>query len=158
MTFIPNKPAHNRYAFRNLTDTDYRTYAKEYLKAKAHGIRGIYAWASGAGAGIISVVKGVSKGVVVDYSKRKLAGFCLSVGAWVSSPALVIFTNSSKIVKLCKRVHSTVSFGFECIEDSSNLVLLRLDCALFGQPILTGPSNRFNFLTNHTDFLDDFID
>jgi len=49
MAFIPDKPGHGRFAFRNLNSTQYKTYAQQYSKAKAGGIRCIYCWMSGAG-------------------------------------------------------------------------------------------------------------
>ena len=152
MAFIPNKPAHGRFAFRSLNSTQYKTYAQQYSKAKAGGIRCVYGWASGAG--VMSIVTDLGKGVVIDYGKRKLAAVCINAGAYIVSPAVVIFTNASKIVKISKRVHSTAAFCFECVEDSTNLAFVPLDLALFGQPIPIGASNRFNLFGNHTDLLD----
>lgn len=42
MAFIPDKPGHRRFAFRNLNSTQYKTYAQQYSKAKAGGIRCVY--------------------------------------------------------------------------------------------------------------------
>ena len=151
MTFIPDKPAHGRFAFRSLNSTQYKKYAQQYSKAKAGGIRCVYGWASGAG--VLGIVTDLSKGVVIDYSKRKFAAVCINACAYIISPAIVVFTNASKIVKISKSVHSTAAFCFECAEDSTNLAFLPLDLVLFGQPIPIGGSNRFN-LFNHTDFLD----
>jgi hypothetical protein len=78
MAFIPDKPHHGRFAFRGLNSTQYKTYAKQYSKAKAGGIRCIYAWASGAG--ILGILKDVGKGVIIDYSKRKFAAICIAAG------------------------------------------------------------------------------
>jgi hypothetical protein len=55
MAFVPDKPMHRRFAFRNLNSTQYEIYPKQYAIAKAGGIRCLYAWASGAGA--IGIVK-----------------------------------------------------------------------------------------------------
>lgn len=152
MSFIPDKPTHGRFALRSLDSAQYKTYARQYSKAKANGIHCVYAWMSGAG--ILSIIKDISKGVVIDYSKRKLAAVCINVGSYILSPALVVFTNASKIVKISKSVHSIAAFSFECIEDSTNLAFVPLDLALFGQPIPVGKPNRFNLFSNHTDFLD----
>ena len=156
MAFIRDKPAHNKFAFRNLTEVDYKIQARGYSKAECQVTLVIYAWKSSAG--VLYIVQGVSKGVVIDYSKRKLAGFCLALGAQVGSPVLIVFINSSRIVKLYKIVYSAVFFRFECIEEIFNLVLLPIDFALFGQPIPTGSNNLFNLLTNHFDFLNELID
>jgi hypothetical protein len=152
MAFIPNKPGHSRYVFRNLNSTQYKTYAHQYSKAKAGGIRCVYVWMSGAG--VIGVATDLGKGIVIDYTKRKFAAVCINAGAYILSPAIVVFTNASKIVNISKSIHSSAAFCFECVEDSSNLAFVPLDLALFGQPIPIGASNRFNLFRNHTDFLD----
>ena len=152
MAFIPEKPMHRRFAFKNLNSTQYKTYAKQYSKAKAGGIRCVYAWVSGVG--VVGVVTDLGKGIVIDYGKRKLAAICINAGAYIISPAVVVFTNASKIVNTSKSIHSIASFCFECVEDSTNLAFLPLDMALFGQPIPVGAPNRFNLFRNHTDFLD----
>ena len=48
MAFIPDKPPHGRFAFRSLNSTQYKTYAQQYSKAKAGGIRCVYGWSIGA--------------------------------------------------------------------------------------------------------------
>lgn len=152
MAFGLDKPSHGRFAFRHLNSTQYKTYAQQYSRAKAGGIRCVYSWASGTG--VVSVVRDLSKGIVIDYGKRKLAAVCINAGAYIISPAVVVFTNATKIVNVAKRVHSTAAFCFECVEDSTNLAFVPLDFALFGQPIPIGASNRFNLFGNHSDFLD----
>ena len=142
MGFIPDKPMHRRFAFSNLNSTQYKTYAKQYSSAKAGGIRCGYAWMSGAG--VLSVVTDLGKGIVIDYGKRKLAAICINAGAYILSPAVVVFTNASKFVNISKSIHSTAAFCFECVEDSTNLAFLPIDLILFGQPIPVGASNRFN--------------
>jgi len=151
MAFIPDKPMHRRFAFRNFNSTQYKTYAKQYSSAKAGGIRCVYAWMSGAG--VVGVITDLGKGIVIDYGKRKLAAVCINAGAYIISSAVVVFTNVSKVVNISKSIHSTASFCFECVEDSTNLAFLPLDIALFGQPIPVGAPNRFNLFSNHTDFL-----
>ena len=152
MAFIPEKPAHGRFAFRSLNSSQYKVYAQQYSKSKAGGIRCIYSWMSGVG--VMGIVNDLGKGVVIDYGKRKLAAVCINAGAYILSPAVVVFTNASKIVNISKSVHSTAAFCFECLEDSTNLAFVPLDLAFFGQPIPIGGSNRFNLFSNHTDFLD----
>ena len=144
MAFIPDKPAHGRFAFRSLNSTQYKIYARQYSKAKAGGIRCVYSWMSGAAV----------LGVVTDVDKRKFAAVCIDTGAYILSAAVVVFTNASKIVTVSKSIHSSAAFCFECVEDCSNLSFLPIDLALFGQPIPVGASNRFNLFGNHTDFLD----
>lgn len=152
MRFLPNKPSHTRFAFRNLNSTQYNTYVQQYSKSKAGGIRCVYCWMSCTT--VMGIITDVGKGIVIDYGKRKLAAICINAGAYVFTPAVVVFTNATKIVNISKSIHSTAAFCFECVEDSTNLAFLPLDMALFGQPIPIGASNRFNLFTNHTDFLD----
>ena len=152
MAFVPDKPRHRRFAFRGLNSTQYQTYAKQYSRAKAGGIRCVYSWVSGTA--VWGLATDVGKGIVVDYGKRKFAAICITAGAYIISPAVVVFTNASKIVNVSKSIHSSAAFCFECVEDSTNLAFLPLDLALFGQPIPIGASNRFNLLKNHTDFFD----
>ena len=146
MAFIPDKPSHRRFALHNLTSPQYKTYAVKYSKAKAGGIRCIYSWMSGAE--IVSVINDVGKGILIDYGKRKFAAVCLNACAYIFSPAVVVFTNASKIVNVSKSVHSSAAFCFECVEDSTNLAFLPIDLALFGQPIPIGAPNRFNLFAN----------
>jgi hypothetical protein len=35
MAFLPDKPAHGKFALRNLNSTQYKTYARQYSRAKA---------------------------------------------------------------------------------------------------------------------------
>jgi hypothetical protein len=146
MAFIPDKPMHRRFAFSNLNSTQYKTYAQQYSRAKAGGIRCVYGWMSAAG--VMGVVNDVGKGIVIDYGKRKFAAVCINAGAYILSPAVVVFTNASKFVNISKSIHSTAAFCFECVEDSTNLAFLPLDLALFGQPIPIGASNRFNLFSS----------
>ena len=86
--------------------------------------------------------------------KKKFATFCLSAGGWVLGPVVTLLTNSSRIINITTRLHSIISFGAECLEDGGNLLFLPLDMALFGQPIPVGDPDRFNIMTNFTDFLE----
>lgn len=150
MILLP--PGHKRYAFHYCSDEKYTEYADGYSRCKRYGIRGVYTWASGAG--VLGVVKDALKGTVINYGKRKLAGHAINGAVYICSPAVAVFTNATKVVKWTARAHSATAFVFECVEDSSNLVLLLIDLLLYGQPVPVGDSNRFNFFGNSTDFLD----
>ena len=145
MAFVSDKPMHRRFVFSNLNSTQYKTYAKQYSRAKASRIRCVYVWM--IGTRVVGVVTDLNKGIVIDYSKRKLAAVCINAGAYILSPAVVVSTSASKLVNISKSIHSTASFCFECIEDSTNLAFLPLDLALFGQPVPVGAQNRFNLFT-----------
>lgn len=145
------KPPHGKYAFSYLGNVDYSNYANKYSTAKRYGLRGIFAFASGAG--VVGVIKDVAKGTVINYGKRKFAAFAMNGALYICSPALMVFTNATRIVKWAGRVHSASSFVFECVEDTSNLTFLPFDMVLFGQPIPVGEDGRFDLIKTTHDFL-----
>lgn len=145
------KPTHFRYAFSYLNHSQYLNYARGYSSAKRKGSRGIYLWASGMG--VWGIVSEAAAGEIKRYGKKKIATVCLSAGAWAFGPVVTLVTNSSRVIGAATRVHSLVSFAAECIEDSGNLLFLPIDFALFGQPIPVGEPNRFNIMTNVTNFI-----
>lgn len=69
MAFIPDKPAHGRFAFRNLNSTQYKTYAQQYSKAKAGEIRCVYGWMNGTGLmGLVLILVKVSLLIMVNLN------------------------------------------------------------------------------------------
>jgi hypothetical protein len=144
---------HTKYLFRHLNNTQYTRYAKGYSLAKKNGSRGIYLWASGMG--VWGIVREAATDGVKRYGKKKIAAVCLSAGGWALGPVVVLLTNSTKVIGAVTRLHSLISFGAECIEDGGNLLFLPLDITLFGQPVPVGDPDRFNIMTNLTDFLAD---
>ena len=113
------KPNHNKFILRDLEDSQYSRYAKLYSRCKRYGMRGIYCFLRGTG--LIEVVKERLKVTVVQYDKHCLAGVVVSLSAYICTPAITVITNSTKTVKICKRVHTTVSYVAEAGEDRSNL-------------------------------------
>ena len=103
--------------------------------------------------GVWDIVREAAAGKIKRYGKKKIATVCLSAGAWAFGPVVTFVTNSSKVIGAATRVHSLVSFAIECVEDSGNLLFLPIDFALFGQPIPVGEPDRFNVMTNITDFI-----
>ncbi len=73
--------------------------------------RGVYAWSSGTG--LMGVITDIGKGIVIDYSKRKLAAACINASSYVLSPAVVMFTNASKYKK--KHYFLVIAFGSQFI-------------------------------------------
>lgn len=138
------KPNHNKFILRNLEEGQYSRYAKRYSGCKRYGMRGIYCFLTGTG--LIEVVKETLKGTVVQFGNRRLAGVVVGLSAYICSPAIAVITNSTKIVKVCKRVHTTVSYVAEAGEDMSNLSFLPLDILIFGQPIPIDKNGRFDLL------------
>lgn len=55
-----------------------------------------------SGAGVLGIVTDVGKGIVIDYGKRKFAAVCINAGAYILSPAVIVFTNAAKIVTISK--------------------------------------------------------
>jgi hypothetical protein len=146
------KPSRGKFILSHLDAHNYTKAAYGYSKAKKYGIRGIYAW--GSVLGLAGVIKDAAKGIIVQYGKRKFAAVCLAGCAHISAPAILIFTNATKVVNITSHIHSFTSFVFESLEDTSNLTFLPIDMILFGQPIPVGDENRFNILNNVTDFID----
>ena len=147
------KPTSKRYVFHYLNSSQYTNYARGYSLGKRNGARGIYLWATGMG--VWGIVREAATDGVKRYGKKKFATFCLSAGGWALGPVVTLLTNSSRIINVTTRLHSVISFGAECLEDGGNLLFLPLDMALFGQPIPVGDPDRFNIMTNFTDFLSD---
>jgi hypothetical protein len=146
------KPTCNKYALSNLNATDYSQMARKYSSAKKYGLRGVFTFASFAG--VFGVVRDIAKGVVINYGKRKFAAVVLNGALYICSPAVIVFTNATSIVKTATRVHTFSSFIFECVEDTGNVLFLPFDFALFGQPIPVGEDGRFDIINNTTDFLE----
>ena len=147
------KPTSKRYVFHYLNNTQYTKYARGYSSGKVNGARGIYLWATGMG--VWKIVREAATDGVKRYGKKKFATFCLSAGGWALGLVVTLLTNSSQIINVTTRLHSIISFGAECFEDGGNLMFLPLDMTLFGQPIPVGDPDRFNIMTNFTDFLSD---
>ena len=147
------KPTSKRYVFHYLNNSQYTNYARGYSLGKRNGARGIYLRATGMG--VWGIVREAATDAVKRYGKKKFAIFCLSEGGQALGPIVTLLTNSSRIINVTTRLHSVISFGAECLEDGGNLLFLPLDMALFGQPIPVGDPDRFNIMTNFTDFLSD---
>ena len=81
IAFVPNKLSHRKFAFRGWNSTQYKIYAKQYSKRKTCGIRGVYAWMSGAE--LIDIVTDLDKGLVIDYGKRKFAALFITAGTYI---------------------------------------------------------------------------
>lgn len=124
--------------------------AHSYSFAKRTGITGIYIWASGAG--VLGIVKEIAKGTFIQYGKRKFAAAVINGAIYVCTPAVVVFTNETRVIGWSKRAHTVSAYVFECMEDTTNLAFLPIDMVLFGQPIPMGDENRFNLLGNSSDF------
>lgn len=132
------KPVHKRYAFNNLTTTDYTSYASKYSACKRYGFRGVVAFATGG------VIRSVLKGRLIQHGKRRVVGVFLTGVTYTCAPAIAVLTNATRVIRVCKNVQNVVGWGLEAAEDIGTLVFLPVDLALFGQPIPTGESNRFS--------------
>jgi len=136
------KPNHNKYAFSSVDNATYANFVDIYSRCKRYGFRGVVAFTTGTGT--FSVVKGILKGSVVQYGKRRLAAVVLTTSAHICAPAVAVIINATKVVKTCKMIYTTTGYIFEALEDTGTLLLLPLDYALFGQPIPTGAAKRFS--------------
>lgn len=140
------KPPFHQYIFANMEEIRYKSYSY----AKRTGIAGIYIWASRCR--VLGIVKEIAKGTVVQYGKRKFAAVLINGAIYVWTRAGVVLMNATRVINWAKRAHTVSAYGFECIEDTTNLAFLPMALILFGQPIPMGDENRFNLLGNSSDF------
>ena len=62
-----------------------------------------------------------------------------------------MLTNATRVVKTSKLAYTAVSYVAEAIEDASQVPVLRLDIAFFGQPIPENTPGKFSNWSNMTD-------
>lgn len=148
-----NKPSYNKYLLKNISEEDYKKICKKYSSTKRRVFRTCVALITGNG--LIEISSEVIRDQVGVYGRQRIATFVVLGLTYIGTPFVSLITNSTRIVETAKIFHSAIAWCGEAIEDSSNLCYLPLDLVVFGQPIPMGKQNRFNFLTNHTDFLDD---
>ena len=80
-----------------------------------------------------------SKALFLIGVKKKLTSLCASLACfYVFQIPAVVFSNSKRIIKWSKLIHSSTASVLECVEDTSNISYLRLDLLLFGQVIPVG--------------------
>jgi hypothetical protein len=147
-----SKPPHNKYLLSTCEDSQYSTFASRYQKAKKYGFRAVFGYLSGAE--IYQIAGEIGKGALRSWGRKKASAIVVVFIGWVGGPAILCFTNGTKFVRTAKTIHSGAAFLMELAEDSGNLVYLPIDLLFFGQPIPMGENNRFNILTNVTDFLE----
>lgn len=146
------KPPHNRYALNCLDNETYVKYANVYSGCKRWGVRGVYTFLGGTG--LLSVVKEVAQGSVVQYGKRRLATVVIGSATYICAPAVAVITNATRVIKSCKLVYTSVGYVMEAFEDASHIPFLPLDAALFGQPVPANKDGRFSSWSNITDIID----
>ena len=144
-------PDHKRYILHDWNESKYHEIANKYSKAKKYGFRAAVATVTGSGVKDITVE--FIKGSVRKWGRQKIGIFIAGSYAYVTSLMIPLITNSTKLIKGAKTVHTCIAYTVECFEDSANLVWLPLDLAIFGQPIPIGDSGRFNLLGDDLDFL-----
>ena len=145
------KPPHNAYALNCLDSNVYEKYANVYSGCKRWGVRGIYMFLGGTG--LWGVVKEITQGTLVQYGKRRIAGFVIGSASYICSPAVAVVTNASKVIKSCKVVYVGLGYVIEAFEDASHVPFLPLDLLLFGQPVPANKDGRFSSWDNITDLV-----
>ena len=142
---ILDKPKHRKYLFKDLTPDQYVKYARQYSQAKRVGIQSVYAWVGGLE--VLDIIKDVSKGIMFDWTKKKLTSLCTSLAfLYVLSIPIVVLSNSKRVIRWSKIIHTSTAFVLECVENASNISYLGLDLMLFGQVIPIGQRSRFDLL------------
>ncbi len=142
------KPPHNRYALCRLDNETYVKYTIAYSGCKRWGVRGVYVFLGGTD--LFGVAKEVAKGAVVQYGKCRIATVVIGGATYICSFTIAVITNSTRVVKSCKLVYTSVGYVMEAIEDASQVPFLPLDLALFGQPIPANIDGRFSSWSNIT--------
>jgi hypothetical protein len=150
------KPSHNRYLLSSCDQEQYRRIFKKYQDAKKYGIRAVLGYVTGAE--LYQIIGEVARGIIITWGRRKAAALATVGMTWVGGPVVMCFTNATKAVKVAKGIHGAASFTLEVLDDTSNLTMLPLDLLLFGKPVPMGAPNRFNILSNCTDFLNETFD
>jgi hypothetical protein len=147
-----SKPSHNKYLLATCDEIAYSKIVCKYQKAKKYGTRAAVGVLTGAE--IYQIVGEIGKGALRTWGRQKAATVATILIGWVSGPVAISFTNATKVVRTAKRVHTLAAFVIELGEDTTNISYLPIDLIFFGQPIPIGETNRFNILTNVTDFLE----
>jgi hypothetical protein len=147
----PIRPPHKKYLLHGLNDDAYFKYAKVYGISKKVGVRGIYAFLTGTG--LWSLVKESLKGAVIYEGKKRLSMAIISSAFYVSAPCVLLITNATKVVKLCKITYTGIGYVGEVLEDSSHIPFLLVDFLVFGQPIKALEDRRYSKWSNITDLI-----
>ena len=149
------KPPYQHYVFNGLDQHSYNKYATLYSNSKRWGVKGIYAFLGGTGVvDVVSVFKGVAQNTVVEYGKRRLATVVVVACSYVAAPAIAVITNSTRVVKTCKVIYTTIGYVLEACEDASQVTFLPLDLLLFGQPIPANKGGRYSSWSDMKDLID----
>ena len=146
------KPPYHHYVLNGLDEHSYTKYATVYSNSKRWGVKGIYVFLGGTG--LVGVVKGVAQGTVVQYGKRRLATVVVGACSYVAAPAIAVITNSTRVVKTCKVIYTTIGYVMEACEDASQVTFLPLDLLLFGQTIPANKEGRYSSWSDMKDLID----
>lgn len=136
------KPTHKRYILHGLSNSTYVKYATVYSRCKNQGNRGIMSFLTGTN--LLGVVREVVRGNLIQYGKRRIATVVISRAAYICSPAVAVLTNSTKIIRCCQVVFTSVGFVMEAVENVSHMTYIPLDLIIFGQPITAVEPGRFS--------------
>lgn len=146
------KPPYHYYVLNGLGEDSYTKYANVYANAKRWGVKGIYAFLGGTG--LVGVLKELAQGTVVQYGKRRLATVVVAACGYVAAPSVAVITNSTRVVKSCKVIYTSIGYVMEAFEDASHITFLPLDLALFGQPIPANKEGRYSSWSDIKDLID----
>lgn len=146
-----SKPFHNRYILNCVDNCTYGRYAEVYSGCKRWGVRAIYAFLSVTG--LVGRGKGVVKGNIVQYGKRRIAIVVIGSASYICAPAIAIITNATKVVRTSKLFYTTIGYVAEALEEASHVPFLPIDVLLFGQPVPANIEKRFSSWSNMTDLI-----
>jgi hypothetical protein len=128
----------------------------KYRNAKKFGIRS--AWAVVSGVGIIELTSEMVRGQVVHYGKKKIGTLLLLTCTHFGVASIPLITNSTKVIKYAKKIHSVSGSIYRCAHDITEVPLIALDFLVFGEYVPSCPADGYQLFNVASDVLDSVID
>ena len=156
-TFLtPNWNTRTRCLLSNWNETDILALEEKYAQAKCYGIRASLGVVTGAG--VISVGKEVSKGVLQYYGRRWLGTALVTVGGYFGFAGVPLLTNATKVVRYGKACHNCFATIMDASETTAGIPLIALEFAVFGRPVPKKPNSTFSLYPESSDFVNKYYE
>ena len=144
------------HVFRNVEYEKRQIYKKRWIIMKKTGkVSG--ALTSG-GIGLWGIAKEIAQGEVIRHGKRAAGGVIITVATYICPFGVGLVTNSTKILKVAKGVHSFAAATIRCCENVADMPYVVVDIILFGELCPTCESNSYNLMSNSSDTFINFLD
>ena len=129
---------------------------EQYRVAKRYGIKA--AWGVVTGSGIFELTKEIAKGEIVKQGKEKVGSLILLGCSHIGLGSLTLITNSTKIIKYTKKVHSVTSCIYRCAHDCSEVPVIALDFLVFGEYVPSCLKDGYQLFNVSSDALESIAD